>query len=81
MGREQFLVQTVMELVHTLHMESKSYVRLVEGREELYAELVSVSMETILMISKTLEESWIECQTKHRRFSESIERRGLFHPK
>jgi len=45
-----------MELAHTSHMESKSYVRLVEGREELYAELVSVSMETILMISKTLEE-------------------------
>jgi len=55
-----------MELVHTLHTENKSYVRLVEEREELYAELVSVSMGTILMISKTLEESWIECQTEHR---------------
>ena len=65
MGREQFLVQTVMELVHTLHTENKSYVRLVEGKVELYAELVSVSTEMILMTSKTLEESWIECQTKH----------------
>ena len=65
MGQEQFLVQTVTELVHISHTENKSYVRLVEGKVELYAELVSVSTETILMTSKTLEESWIECQTKH----------------
>ena len=41
------------------------YIQKVEGRVELYAELVSVSTEMILMTSKTLEESWIECQTKH----------------
>jgi len=64
MGREQFLVRTVTELAHTLHTENKSHVRLVEGKVELYVELVSVSTEMILMTSKTLEESWIECQTK-----------------